>query len=409
MSNPATKLIDPLHHVTPEFLQDPYPTMQRLRSEAPVFWSDKGKYWIITRYSDAHTILRDQSYEKGLSRMGQVNPLVNLIPPASELRKSTSHWMLTQNPPDHTRLRSLLNKAFTPAMVQQMRPDIQEIADRLIESVRGKRQVELVSEYAFVLPVTVIAAMLGVPAEDRDKFHKWSHALTEMLEPRMTLDLGRINRANEANKELIEYLRPLVQERRKNPRNDLISALVEAEEQGSKLTEDELLANCVLLLVAGHETTVNLIGNGVLALLRNPDQLELLKKEPDLIQSAVEEFLRYESPIQLVRRVAAYDMELGGQKIDKDDMLVVLLGACNRDPEVFPNPDKLDIRRSPNKHIAFSEGIHFCLGASLARLEGQIAISTLFKELPDIRLATEKLEFKQPFALRGLKEMPVSF
>lgn len=225
----------------------------------------------------------------------------------------------------------------------------------------------------------------------------------------MTLDLGRINRANEANKELIEYLRPLVQERRKNPRNDLISALVEAEEQGSKLTEEELLANCVLLLVAGHETTVNLIGNGVLALLKNPDQLELLKKEPDLIQSAVEEFLRYESPIQLVRRVAAEDMELGGQKIGKDDMLVVLLGACNRDTEVFPNPDTLDIRRSPNKHIAFSEGIHFCLGASLARLEGQIAISTLFKELPDIHLATEKLEFKHPFALRGLKEMPVRF
>jgi cytochrome P450 len=383
--------------------------MQRLRSEAPVFWSDKGKYWIITRYADAHTILRDQSYEKGLSRMGQVNLLVNLIPPASELRKSTSQWMLTQNPPDHTRLRSLLNKAFTPAMVQQMRPDIQEIADRLVESVRGKGQMELVSEYAFVLPVTVIAAMLGVPAEDRDKFHKWSHALTEMLEPRMTLDLGRINRANEANKELIEYLRPLVQKRRMNPRNDLISALVEAEDKGSKLTEEELLANCVLLLVAGHETTVNLIGNGVLALLRNPDQRELLKGEPELIQSAVEEFLRYESPIQLVRRVAAEDMELGGQKIAKDDMLVVLLGACNRDPEVFPNPDKLDIRRSPNKHIAFSEGIHFCLGASLARLEGQIAISTLFKELPNIRLATEKLEFKHPFALRGLKQMPVFF
>ena len=401
-------LYDPLSPLTLDFLQNPYPMFDRLRAEAPVFWSNKGRYWLISRYADAHTLLRELPAEMALQRRPRVNPRIQLIPPAAELLKSRSHWLLAIDPPDHTRLRSIFNKAFTPAMVNQLRPRIQKIASDLIDALQDKAEIELISDYAFVLPVTVITEMLGIPAEDRDKFRHWSHALTQTLEPRPVLDLDRINRANQSNRDLIDYLRPLIQDRRRNPKNDLISALVEAEEKGNKLSEQELLGNCVLLLVGGHETTVNLIGNGVLALLRNPEQLEMLKSDPTLIVSAVEEFLRYDSPAQIVRGVAVEEIELRGCRIKKGDMIVILLGACNRDPAVFPKPDKLDIQRSPNKHISFSEGIHYCLGASLARAEGKIAIATLINRLPGFRLKTDKVEYKQPFALRGVKELLLS-
>jgi len=253
----------------------------------------------------------------------------------------------------------------------------------------------------------VIAEMLGVPPEDRDKIKAFSKPLTDGLEP--GFDIARITRSNKAVQDFEDYLRPLVEERRKNGKNDLISALVSAEEQGDKLSMDELLGNCVLMLVAGHETTVNLIGNAVLALLKNPDQMQLLRTQPELCVTAVNEFLRYESPVQSVRRMAAQDLELHGQKIAKGDTLLLLLGSANRDPEHYTNADQLDITRADNKHLAFGTGIHHCLGSSLAEVEGQIAVGTLLKRFPNLKMKSTNVEFKFPFALRGPKELLVTF
>jgi cytochrome P450 len=407
MSQPSATLDDPILHASQEFINNPYPTFERFRTEAPVYWSDKGKYWIVSKYADIQSILRDLHYEKGLQNANTLNPIVKMLPPVKEAIKSRSTWMLNQNPPDHTRLRSLVNRAFTPAMVNSMRDHIQDIANRLLDDVAQKGEMDIVQDFAFPLPVTVIAEMLGVPPEDRNIIKGFSKQLTDGLEP--GFDLGRITRANHAVSEFENYLRPLVEARRKQGQNDLISALVTAEEQGDKLSMDELLGNCVLMLVAGHETTVNLIGNAVLALLKNPEQMELLRTKPELSVTAVNEFLRYESPVQTVRRMAAQNLELHGQKIKEGDTLVLLLGSANRDPEHYQNADKLDITRADNRHLAFGTGIHHCLGSSLAEVEGQIAVSTLLKRFPNLKLKSTHVEFKFPFALRGPKELLVSF
>lgn len=318
--------------------------------------------------------------------------------------------MLNQNPPDHTRLRGLVNKAFTPAMISRLRTHIEDIANRLVDKIEAKKtgEMDLVAEYAYVLPITVISEMLGIPENDREQFKAWSQSLTEALEP--SFNLSKLQKAGKANREIVAYLTPLIEERRKNPQEDLISALVQAEEQGDKLTYQELLANVILLLVAGHETTVNLIGNGTLALLRNQDQLTLLRSKPELINTAVEEFLRYESPVQLVRRQCGQDLELGGEHMKEGQSMFLLIGSANHDPEQFKDPERLDITRTPNKHLAFGAGIHHCLGFSLAQTEGQIAINTLINRLPNLELkAKQKLEIRKPFALRGMKAIQVNF
>jgi cytochrome P450 len=405
MSKTST-LVDPLNPLLPEFLQNPYPTYRQLREEAPIFWSEKSKYWLITRYEDVHSILKDMSYEKQLQRWKQVNPMVKMLPEVSKLIDTRSKWMLNMNPPDHTRLRGLVNRAFTPKMVSAMRPHIEEIANYLIERIKDKEKFDLVEEFAFPLPVVVIAEMLGVPREDREKFKTWSHALVDTLEP--TPNIDKMKKANKATEELYEYLRPLIAERRRDPKEDLISALAAAEEEGKTLSEDELLANCVLILVAGHETTVNLIGNAVRTLLQHPDQLALLKGNPDLIGGAISEVLRFESPVQSTRRLAGETMDLNGTTIKEGDMLVLLLGAANRDPAQFENPDVFDIQRDAKKHMAYGHGIHHCLGSSLADAEGQIAVGTLFKRLPDLRLVDQNIEIRTPFALRGAKQLFVA-
>ncbi|MGD9682251.1 MAG: cytochrome P450 [Candidatus Obscuribacterales bacterium] len=402
---PQTKLTDPLNPITDEFLQDPYPTFSRLQKEEPVYWSEKSKYFIITRYEDVFGILKDNTYGKRLQQWKQVNPVVKLVPQVSKMMKSRSLWMLNQDQPDHTRLRGLVNKAFTPSMIGNMKAHIAEIADYLLSGLKDRDEFDLVTEYAFPLPVTVIAEMLGVPSEDRDKFRHWSTQMTETLEP--TPNLEHMKKSNAANEELIDYLRPLVAKRRQDPKDDLISALIHAEEEGNKLTEDELLGNCVLILVAGHETTVNLIGNSVRCLLSHPDQLALLKSQSELLPKAINEVLRYESPVQLVRRLAGQETELRGKKIKEKDMLVLLLGAANRDPDEFENADKFDITRDVKKHLAFGHGIHHCLGSSLAEAEGEIAIDHLFKTFPDLALKTDKITIRKPFALRGPKELLV--
>ncbi len=406
MSNKTSVLVDPLNPLTTEFLQDPFPTYRRFREESPVFWSEKNKYWIVTRYKDVHEILRDLSYEKQLHKWSQVNPLLKLLPPVSNLMKSRANWMLNQDPPDHTRLRGLVNRAFTPKMVNEMRSHIEDIANHYIDELMDKPEFDLVSNFAFPIPVTVIAEMLGVPKEDREKFKKWSNTLIDTLEP--TPNIEHLTKANGANSELTEYFRVIANARRKEPKNDLISALVAAEEEGDRLSEDELLANCILILVAGHETTVNLISSAVRLLLQHPEQLALLKSKPELISGAIGEVLRYESPVQVVRRLAGDDMQLEGTRIKKGDMMVLLIGSANRDPEQWPDPDRFDITRDTKKHMAYGYGIHHCLGSSLADAEAQIAITALFKRLPDLRLVDRHIEIRHPFALRGPKALTVA-
>jgi cytochrome P450 len=407
MKKPTFSIADPLLHPSKEFLANPYATFAKMRAEAPVLWSDKGKYWLVSRYDDVNAVLRDLHYEKGFNRWKTFDPILKLFPHLAEQLNFRGKSMLNQNPPDHTRLRSLVNKAFTPAMVNDMRQHIQEIADGLLDAVADKGQMDLIADFAFVLPVTVIAEMLGIPPADRDKFKDWSHGLTEALEP--SAAAPKLLHAAQCNKELTAYLKPLVEERRKSPKDDLISALVQAEEEGSKLSELELMANLVLLLVAGHETTVNLIGNSMLALMRHQDQFNMLKAQPDLMDSAIDEFLRFDSPVQMIRRNAGSALQLGGQQIAEDDTVILLPGSANHDPAQFESPETLDITRKNNKYLSFGSGIHHCLGSSLARAEGKIALTTLMQRLPNIKLRSNDLEYRLPFALRGVKALPVTF
>lgn len=411
--NNETTLLDPLAEITDQFLSNPYPTLAKMRAEAPVFWSDKGRYWVVTRYSESKEILSSLKYKSAVHNWQQMDAVVEQIPELKEAIEFHKHWILNIDPPNHTRLKSLLGKAFTPDMVSQMRPRIQAIADELLDCVEGKNEMNAIADYAYPLPIIVIAEMLGVPASDRDKFKYWSHRIVQATSPQGVpepgTDIDTIRMDIKARLELVEYLKPLVDERRKNPRQDFISALVQAEEAESKLTQEELLANLVLLLVAGHETTTNLIGNGIYNLLKHPDQLELLKQKPDLIDSAVNEILRFEGPVQLVRRFAGEDIEINGMKIKAGEMIIVLVGAANRDPSEFDSPDKFDITRGVKKHLAFGHGIHHCAGAALAELEGQIALSTVFRRLPNLKLQANSLHWQLPFALRGITAIPVAF
>ena len=386
----------------PEFIADPYPTYHRLRAEDPVHHSPLG-FWVLTRYEDVVAALRDPRLVKEpiaafvAARFGAAMPAMGLS-------------MLDRDPPDHTRLRGLVNKAFTPRVVEGLRPHIQKIVDGLLARVEGAGTMDLIEEFAYPLPVTVICQMLGVPVEDRERFKQWGLDIARGLDAiLLPPDSDVARRSAAARRALAEYFRALIAERRAAPRGDMLSDLIAAEEAGDKLSEDELLATCILLLVAGHETTVNLIGNGTLALLRHPDQLRRLREDPGLIGSAVEELLRYDGPVQRTARIPSADVRFDGLTIGKGEMVMPFIGAADRDPAQFPDPDRLDITRTDNRHIAFGWGIHFCLGAPLARVEGQIAIGTLVQRLPKLALATDRPEYRQSLTLRGLTTLPVGF
>jgi pimeloyl-[acyl-carrier protein] synthase len=386
----------------PGFIEDPYPTYHRLRAGDPVHQNPLG-FWVLTRYEDVVTALRDPRLAKEAiasfvaARFGTPIPAVGLS-------------MLDRDPPDHTRLRGLVSKAFTPRVVEGLRPHIQHIVDGLLARVEGGHSMDLIEEFAYPLPVIVICQMLGVPVEDRDRFRQWgldiARGLDSILLPPDS-EVGR--RSTAARRALADYFRALIAERRAAPRGDMLSDLIAAEEAGDKLSVDELLATCILLLVAGHETTVNLIGNGTLALLRHPDQLRRLREDPGLIGSAVEELLRYDGPVQRTARIPTEDVTIGGRTLPKGELVMPFIGAADRDPAQFPDPDRLDIGRADNRHIAFGWGIHFCLGAPLARLEGQIAIGTLVQRLPKLALDTDRPEHRLSLTLRGLTRLPVSF
>lgn len=384
---------------SPEFRRDPYPYYDLLRTHAPVFHWDAWGITFLTRHEDCSELLRDNRLGHGV--MGEPSaerrPLFNM----------QSNWLLFKNPPDHTRLRGLVYKAFTPRMVEQLRSVIQRITDELLAKVQTNHQMELIADLAYPLPVTAIAEMLGIPEQDRHTFHEWSDALARSLD--LTEDPAVYDRATAAAATFTAYLRELTARRRVEPHNDLISALVAVEEAGDHLSEAELYGTCSLLLIAGHETTINLIGNGTLALLRHPEQLRLLQQKPTLIKTAIEELLRYDSPVQMTSRIVLEPLEISGQVFERGREVSFMLGAANHDPAVFANPATLDITRKNNPHLAFGSGIHYCLGAPLARLEGQIALETLFRRMPNLALTTETPSYRDNYVLRGLEVLPVTF
>ena len=398
-------LFNPL---SPEFIRNPYPHYDRLRRLGPVHITAHGMY-LISRHADVSSVLRDKRFGKDFIERStrRYGPKIMEEP----VFRSMSHWMLQQDPPDHTRLRGLVVKAFTARRVEDMRPRIQEVVDRTLDRVIPLGKMDLIEDFAFRLPVTIICDMLGIPEEHRETFYAGTRDGGRILDP-VPLSAAEIAQGNAANMMAQMYFQQLFELRRKQPGDDLTTQLVQAEEDGSKLTNEELTANIILLFGAGHETTVNLIGNGLLALYRNPDQLALLKARPELITNAIEEFLRYDSSVQMTGRVTLEDIDdLGDKKIPRGETVLCLLGSANRDPAAYPDePDRLDIARPNVRPLSFGGGIHFCLGAQLARIEAEIAISTLLRRLPELRLDdAQNPEWRPTFVLRGLKHLPASW
>jgi cytochrome P450 len=401
----AQPLFNPL---SPDFIRDPYPSYDKLRTHAPVLHLPALNGYLVSRNADAALVLRDKRFGKDY-----VTRITRRFGPEAlnePVYRAMGRWMLTQDPPDHTRLRGLVVKAFTARRVEDMRPKIQAIVDDSIDRVIGQGRMDLISDFAFRLPVIVICDMLGIPETDREIFFKRERTGGRLLDP-VPLSRAEIDEANAAHANSEAYFQRLFDLRRREPGDDLTTQLVQAEEAGSKLSNEELTANIILLFGAGHETTVNLIGNALLALHRNPDQLELLKSNLSLMPNAIEEFLRYDSSVQLTGRVAMEDVEIGGVKIPQGDNVMCLLGSANHDPAVYPDhPDRLDITRPNVRPLSFGGGIHFCLGAQLARLEAEVALTTLLRRIPNLRIDdVENPKWRPTFVLRGLKELPASW
>jgi cytochrome P450 len=398
-------LFNPL---SPEFIRDPYPHYDRLRRLDPVHITSHGMY-LVSRHSDVSGVLRDKRFGKDFVERSTRRYGAKIM--EEPVFCSMSHWMLQQDPPDHTRLRGLVVKAFTARRVEDMRPRIQQVVDQTLDRVIPRGHMDLIDDFAFRLPVTIICDMLGIPEEHREVFYSGTRDGGRILDP-VPLTPEEIAKGNATYLLSQMYFQQLFELRRKQPGDDLTTQLVQAEEDGSKLSNEELTANIILLFGAGHETTVNLIGNGLLALHRNPDQLALLKARPELITNAIEEFLRYDSSVQMTGRVTLEDIDdLGDKKIPRGESVLCLLGSANRDPAVYPDrPDRLDITRPNVRPLSFGGGIHFCLGAQLARIEAEIAISTLLRRLPNLRLDdAENPEWRATFVLRGLKRLPASW
>src|SRR5436190_46924 len=398
-------LFNPL---APEFIRNPYPYYERMRATDPVHLTQHGMY-VASRHADITIVLRDKRFGKDYEDRTKRRYGPDIM--EEPVFRNFALTMLQQDPPDHTRLRGLVVKAFTARRVEDMRPRIQQIVDETLDRIIPQGKMDLIEAYDFRLPVTIICDMLGIPEEHREVFYTSSRDGGRLLDP-VPLSPEEIQKGNGANAMAALYFQQLFELRRKNPGDDLITQLVQAEEEGSKLSNEELTANIILLFGAGHETTVNLIGNGLLALHRNPDQLALLKANPSLITNAIEEFLRYDSSVQMTGRVTLEDIEdLGGKRIPKGESVLCLLGSANHDPAVYPDrPEQLDIARPNVRPLSFGGGIHFCLGAQLARIEAEIAISTLLRRLPDLRLDdAENPEWRPTFVLRGLKRLPASW
>ncbi|HWB60292.1 MAG TPA: cytochrome P450 [Chthoniobacteraceae bacterium] len=390
----------------PKVLADPYPLYHRLQSESPVHWDRFLHSWVVTRYTDVLKVLHTFSADRtpNPEQLTAMN-LSALNPIAKVMVKQ----MLFLDAPDHTRLRGLASVAFTPRRVEVLRGHIQRIADDLLDKAQARGGMDVIADFAAPLPAIVTAGMLGVPAEDHANLKKWSADFAEML-GNFQHNPDRIPRVLESTNNLTSYFKTAIAQTRENPREGLIHSFMTAEVDGDRLTEEEIIANCIVTMVGGQETTTNLIGNGLLTLLRNPAKLAQMRDEPKLLQSAVEELLRYESPSQHTGRIAREDVEMGGSVIRKGQAVMAVMAAANRDPERFPNPDELLLDRADNKHLAFGWAAHFCFGAPLARIEGQIAFETILRRLPGLALATrEPLVWRSNSGLRGLTALPITF
>jgi cytochrome P450 len=414
-----------------EMLEDPYPCYHRLRAIDPVYWSEKFNAWYLTGYDAVAAGLNDLRLSSDRSALlEEMAGSKELAPFFSFLHRR----MVLADPPMHTRLRGLVSKAFTPHVIEAMRPHIQQLVDGFLDAVQPTGRMDVVRDLAFPLPATVIMEMLGVLPEDRDLLKKWSDAFIVFFSTHpATISLEQYRLARDSMNAMVDYFRAALPGIRKSGRPCLLQTMGLAEDRGDTLSEEELFANANLLLVAGHETTTNLIGNGMLALLRHPEQMDLLRANPALVPGAVEEFLRYDAPVHFANRVAREDVEMGTKTIHKgqfvflflaaanrdpahfpdpdrlDQFVFLFLAAANRDPAHFPDPDRLDVTRSVHKHLSFGLGHHFCLGAPLARLEAQIAFSTVLRRLPNLRLGADKVVHRDNFNLRGPQSLPVVF
>jgi cytochrome P450 len=385
---------------------NPYPLYRRLRERDPVHRSHAIFGWILFRHADCLELLRDPRFSAddrnfiGFARQQAINVANGLADPDGK----DEPVMLRRDPPDHTRLRGLVNKAFTPRAIETLRSRVEEIADELLSDLRKRDRFDLIADFAVPLPVTVIAEMLGVPAKDRAVFKRWSDHLVGFLDPQASPGPAVLRKTAD---EFFDYMSRIAAERRRQPAEDLMTALVRAEDHGQRLSEQELHGTLALLLAAGNETTTNLIGNGMLALLRNPQQLQRLREQPELLDSAVEELLRWDSPVQFTMRIPTSDVEFRGHPFKKGEGIVAVLGSANRDPEVFTDAERLDIGRPENRHLSFGYGIHFCLGAQLARLEAQIAFRELLRRVPNVKLPEFKPRWRRLTFLRGLERLPL--
>ncbi len=384
--------------IDPAFRADPYPAYRALLEEAPLFESPYGLL-IVSRYEDLMTILRSP----GTSNDFRKSPR---FAPAVEDEEVTPSFLFL-DPPDHTRLRGLVNRAFTPRRIEQLRPRAQQIADEVFDRAAAAGGLEVVGDLAFPLPVLMICELLGVPAEDVDEFKEWSAATARGLDPSFTWPPGMLERFIELRSRALDYFGDLIARRRREPRDDLLSGLLEAEEQGDRLSESEVFSTLNLLLIAGHETTVNLIANGVLAFARYPEQFARVRQDPALIRSAVEEVLRFDPPVHMMGRLPVEDIEISCGTVPAMAELVMLPAASGRDPDQFNDPDTFDVTRADNRHLGFGFGIHHCLGAPLARLEAQVALGTLARRFGSVDLVTDPPPYKDNIVLRGVASLEV--
>jgi cytochrome P450 len=389
----------------PGILADPYPLYHRLQQEDPVHWDPFLHAWVVTDYADVVAVLNEFSANcaptpEQLTAMGlpHMNPIAEVM-----LRQ-----MLFMDPPAHTRLRALACQAFTPRRVEALRSHIQEIVNKLLEDVLSVGCMDVMKDIADPLPAIVTAELLGLPVADHRQLKAWSTDFAEIL-GNFQHNTDRASRMLQTLEEMVGYFRTAIKRHRHDPEDCLIDALLNTKIEGEWISDDVIIANCILLMVGGQETTPNLIGNGMLSLLRNPEELHRLRMDLSLMSSAVEEFLRYESPSQHTTRLAFQDVELGGKKIRKRQAVIVVIGAANRDPKKFLDPDRFDITRKDNRHLAFGGGAHFCFGAPLARLEAQIAFETILRRIPQLELATSSLTWRANLGLRGLTALPVRF
>ncbi|HZB32743.1 MAG TPA: cytochrome P450 [Streptosporangiaceae bacterium] len=397
--------------ITEDFMRDPYPVYARMRESAPIHFSDAnaGRTWFIPRYADVINVLRDDRFSAALKAPGFINQFPQEHRAEFQpFNESIAGWVVLQDPPAHRRLRQLMNKGFTRQLVATLRPQVTEIAAGLVDEMAKRRSGDFMTDFAQPFPAAVIATMFGVPAADLKTFISWSDDIVLFAGSlRPTLEVARA--AQHGLLSMTAFFRALLPERRANPGDDVISLLVSVRENGEQLTDDQVLANCAQLIVAGHETTRNLVANGLSTLLRHPDQLEKLKADPSLMTSAIREMMRFESPLQFIRRVAGEDFAYLGVEIKAHDGVVTILGSANRDPEVFADPDRFDITRNPIGHVALGYGPHVCLGAALAEMETEVALSLLLNRFPDLRAADAEPKRVMNPMLRGFAELRLAW